>query len=73
MRHWTCTTDGDGMPIETVTARSFEEAAEPCRAALREMEWDERHGTPLDTAAEIADAWRETFRGRCEIKQAFLH
>lgn len=72
MRHWTCTTDGDGMPLEVVTARTFEEAAEPCRIALQEMDWEERHGWPLDTAEEIADAWRETFRGQCVIEESYL-
>jgi len=65
---WTCVTYGDGMDLEVVAGRSFEELAEPCRIALREMEWDERHGSPLETAEQIADAWGETFDGICLIQ-----
>lgn len=68
VRIWTCTTDGDGMPIETVAGASFESLAGPCRIALREMDWDKRHGTPLDSAEQINDAWQETFDGVCIIE-----
>lgn len=63
---WTCTTEGDDMPLETTVHATFEEAAEPCREALRQMEWLD----PLDTAAQIGDAWAEVFDGACIIREA---
>lgn len=65
---WTCATSGDGMDLEVIAGRSFEEVAAPCRAALHEMDWDTRHGTPIDTPEQLADAWRETFDGICLIQ-----
>ena len=67
MKIWTCTTDGDDMPIETTVHATFESAAEPCRVALREMEWESRHGDQIETADQIAAAWDETFGGHCII------
>jgi hypothetical protein len=57
------------MDLEVVLGSSFEEVAEPCRASLREMEWEARHGSPLDTAEQIAEAWGETFDGICLIQK----
>lgn len=57
------------MPIETTVHATFESAAESCRKALREMEWESRHGDQIKTADQIAAAWDETFSGHCIITE----
>lgn len=69
MKIWTCMTEGDDMPPQVSVHRTFEEAAEPCRISLREMEWDSRFGSPINTADEIAAAWDLVFEGRCIIQE----
>ena len=68
MSIWTCTTDGDDMPIETAVDTSYEAVAEPCRIALREMEWDGE----MTTAEEIREAWAQVFGGYCVIEMHTL-
>ncbi len=67
---WTCTTDGDNMPMDTTVGRSFEDVAEACRQTLALESRVE--GMPLDTAEQISDAWQKAFDGACIIESHTL-
>ena len=64
---WSCATYGDAMEIAVELGRTFEEVAEPCREALRQMDWEGRHGSPIETAEQISEAWGEVFDGLCAL------